>query len=81
MVRLLLRLNRLKQCGRIETYNYSQRKEQENQTKFKDAIEKVRELQRGKREYDEFMRKLGANDVNEDRFENYKKIIIFKNNN
>ena len=69
----LIPLNRLKQCGRIETYNYSQRKEQENQTKFKDAIEKVRELQRGKREYDEFMRKLGANDVNEDRFENYKK--------
>ena len=30
----LIPLNRLKQCGRIETYNYSQRKEQENQTKF-----------------------------------------------
>ncbi len=69
----LIPLNRLKQCGRIETYNYSMKKEQENQPKLRDAIEKVRELQRGKREYDEFMRKLGANDLDEERFERYKK--------
>ena len=69
----LIPLNRLKQCGRIETYNYSNRKEQENKPNFKSAIEKVRELQRGKREYDEFMRKLGKEDPNEDKIENYKK--------
>ena len=38
------------------------------------AIEKVRELQRGKREYDEFMRKLGRdNDNNEDKIETFKR--------
>jgi len=67
----LIPLNRLKQCGRIENYNYNSK--EENQSKFKNAIEKVRELQRGKREYDEFMRKLGANESNEERIENYKR--------
>jgi len=69
----LIPLNRLKQCGRIETYNYSSKKEQDNQPKLRNAIEKVRELQRGKREYDEFMRKLGANESNEEKIENYKR--------
>ena len=72
----LIPLNRLKQCGRIESINYSNRKEheQENKPNFKDAIEKVRELQRGKREYDEFMRKLGRdNDNNEDKIETFKR--------
>ena len=68
----LIPLNRLKQCGRIESINYSSRKEQENQPKIRSAIEKVRELQRGKREYDEFMKKLKSND-NEDKLENFKK--------
>ena len=67
----LIPLNRLKQCGRIENYNYNSK--EENQSKFKNAIEKVRELQKGKREYDEFMRKLGANESNEERIENYKR--------
>ena len=67
----LIPLNRLKQCGRIENYNYNSR--EENKPNLKNAIEKVRELQRGKREYDEFMRKLGANESNEERIENYKR--------
>ena len=71
----LIPLNRLKQCGRIESINYSSRKEQENKPNFKDAIEKVRELQRGKREYDEFMRKLGRDNdnENEDKIETFKR--------
>ena len=67
----LIPLNRLKQCGRIEAINYRNKKE-ENKPNLRNAIEKVRELQRGKREYDEFMKKLGAND-NEDKIENFKK--------
>ena len=69
----LIPLNRLKQCGRIETYNYSSKKEEERKPNFKNAIEKVRELQRGKREYDEFMRKLGAQDPEEERIEKFEK--------
>ena len=69
----LIPLNRLKQCGRIESINYSSRKEQENKPSFKNAIEKVRELQRGKREYDEFMKKLGRDNDNEEKIENYKR--------
>ena len=69
----LIPLNRLKQCGRIESINYSSRKEQENKPSFKNAIEKVRELQRGKREYDEFMKKLGRDNENEEKIENYKR--------
>ena len=71
----LIPLNRLKQCGRIESINFSSRKEQENKPNFKDAIEKVRELQRGKREYDEFMKKLGRDNDNnnEDKIENFKR--------
>ena len=69
----LIPLNRLKQCGRIESINYSSRKEQENKSSFKNAIEKVRELQRGKREYDEFMKKLGRDNDNEEKIENYKR--------
>ncbi len=69
----LIPLNRLKQCGRIESINYSSRKEQENQPKLRNAIEKVRELQKGKREYDEFMKKLGQNNDNEDKIENFKR--------
>ena len=69
----LIPLNRLKQCGRIETYSYSSRKEEENKPNFKNAIEKVRELQRGKKEYDEFMKKLGRKDENEERLEKFEK--------
>ena len=67
----LIPLNRLKQCGRFETYNY-ERNEQDNKPTIKSAIEKVRQLQRGKREYDEFMRKLNTEE-NEDKIEQYKK--------
>ena len=69
----LIPLNRLKQCGRIESYNYNELNEQENKPKLINAIERVRELQKGKREYDEFMRKLGSADEDEDKIENYKR--------
>ena len=63
--------------------NYQSR--QENEDKFKNAIKKVQELQRGKREYDDFIKKLNSNNeqnLNEDAYrEEYRNEINRKNNN
>ena len=68
----LIPMNRSVFNEKIDTYNYSHRRDQENQNRLVNAIEKVRELQKGKREYDEFMRKLGNRSQNDEIVENYR---------
>ncbi len=70
----LVPINNSSSNTRIETYNnYNYRREQEFQPKLVNTVERVRELQRGKKEYDEFMRKLGAQDPEEERIEKFEK--------
>ena len=69
----LIPMNKSAINERVETYNYTNQREQETEPRLVDAIEKVRELQRGKREYDEFMRKLGTRSQNDGIVENYRK--------
>ena len=69
----LVPINNSSSNTRIETYNnYNYRREQEFQPKLVNTVERVRELQRGKKEYDEFMRKLGEREYNDKNAEKYR---------
>ena len=81
----LIPLNRMKNLygnnNNYRNYNYEENRSYNNysyqEPKIKKAIEKVQELQRGKKEYDNFMRNLNSNN-NENNYyreENYRKEI------
>ena len=78
----LIPLHRMKNIyGNNYKYNYKEENKcssncnyglEDEEPKIKSAIKKVQELQRGKREYDEFMRKLNSNSEQNYRLEKIK---------